>query len=106
LPGAEGQLAAPGRDYHAGRTGGFDPTVFLFDAHPGGVGLADRLFERAAELLDNARLLIETCPCKGGCPACVGPGAEEDGYRKRVSLHILNALELRQATPAPALVGS
>ncbi len=106
LPGAEGQLAAPGRDYHAGRTGGFDPTVFLFDAHPGGVGLAERLFERAAELLDNARLLIETCPCKGGCPACVGPGAEEDGLRKRVSLHILSALELRLATPAPALVGS
>ncbi len=104
LPGAEGQLAAPGRDFHAGRTGGFDPTVFLFDAHPGGVGLAERLFERAAELLDNTRLLIETCPCKSGCPACVGPA--DQGARKRVSLHILNALELRQATPQPARVGT
>jgi DEAD/DEAH box helicase domain-containing protein len=104
LPGAEGQLAAPGRDFHAGRTGGFDPTVFLFDAHPGGVGLAERLFERAPELLDNARLLIETCPCKGGCPACVGPA--EEGSRKRVSLQILNALELRHATPKPARVGT
>jgi len=104
LPGADGALAAPGRDFHAGRTGGFDPTVFLFDAHPGGVGLAERLFERAPELLDQARLLIETCPCQGGgCPACVGPA--EDGARKRVSLHILSALELRQATPKPARVG-
>jgi DEAD/DEAH box helicase domain-containing protein len=103
-PGGDGALSAPGRDFHAGRTGGFDPTVFLFDAHPGGVGLAERLFERAAELLDHARLLIETCPCASGCPACVGP--LEQGSRKRVSLQILNALELRHATPRPARVGS
>jgi DEAD/DEAH box helicase domain-containing protein len=106
LPGSDGPLAAPGRDFHAGRTGGFDPTVFLFDAHPGGVGLAERLFERAPELLDHARLLIETCPCRSGCPACVGPAGEEIGVRKRVSLQILNALELRHATPRPALVGT
>ena len=105
LSGADGALAAPGRDFHAGRTGGFDPTVFLFDAHPGGVGLAERLFERSAELLGHARSLIESCPCKsGGCPVCVGPA--EEGSRKRVSLQILNALELRQATPLPARVGS
>lgn len=103
LPGAEGERSAPGRDFHAGRTGGFDPTVFLFDAHPGGVGLAERLFERAPELLDAARVLIETCPCASGCPACVGPA---EGSRKRVSLQILNALELRYATPQPARVGT
>jgi DEAD/DEAH box helicase domain-containing protein len=103
LPGGAGALAAPGRDFHAGRTGGFDPTVFLFDAHPGGVGLAERLFERAPELLDDARLLIETCACPSGCPACVGPA--EEGSRKRVALHILGALELRHATPRPARVG-
>jgi DEAD/DEAH box helicase domain-containing protein len=103
LPGGAGALAAPGRDFHAGRTGGFDPTVFLFDAHPGGVGLAERLFERAPELLDDARLLIETCACPSGCPACVGPA--EEGSRKRVALHILNALELRHATPRPARAG-
>lgn len=103
LPGGDGELSAPGRDYHAGRTGGFDPTVFLFDAHPGGVGLAERLYERSAELLDNARLLIETCPCASGCPACVGPA--EESVRKRVALHILNALELRAATPRPAQYG-
>ena len=104
LPGGDGALAAPGRDFHAGRTGGFDPTVFLFDAIPGGVGLAERLFERAPELLQHARALIESCTCKsGGCPACVGPA--EEGSRKRVALQILNALELRHATPRPALVG-
>jgi DEAD/DEAH box helicase domain-containing protein len=68
---------APGRDPLGGRTGAFDPTVFLFDAHPGGVGLAPRIFERADELLRRAVQRIEGCPCPTGCPACVGPG--EDG---------------------------
>jgi ATP-dependent helicase YprA (DUF1998 family) len=54
--------------------------------------------------LDHARVLIETCPCPSGCPACVGPA--EEGSRKRVSLQILNALELRHATPRPARVGT
>ncbi len=92
-----------GRNPHTGHTGGFDPTVFLFDALPGGVGLAERMYERAPELLDRARSLIEGCPCKAGCPACVGP-EEDAGARKRVALAILTALELRAATPAPALV--
>jgi hypothetical protein len=30
--------------------------------------------------------MIETCPCKGGCPACVGPG---DSTRKAVALALL-----------------
>ncbi len=88
---------APGRDPHAGRTGGFDPTVFLFDALPGGVGLAERIHERAAELCSAAARLIETCACPAGCPACVGPSAE-GGPRKRVALQLLSALELTQRT--------
>jgi DEAD/DEAH box helicase domain-containing protein len=100
--GAEGELA-PGRDPFSGRTGGFDPTVFLFDAHAGGVGLAPRIFERAAELLERARTLIEGCPCGSGCPACVGP-TEFDGARKRLSLRLLSALALREASPFPPVV--
>jgi DEAD/DEAH box helicase domain-containing protein len=92
--------AAPGRDYFSGRTGGFDPTVFLFDAIPGGVGLAPRIYERAEELLVRARALIDGCDCEAGCPACVGPTAEH-GSRKRTAKDILIALELRVATPAP-----
>jgi DEAD/DEAH box helicase domain-containing protein len=93
----------PGRDPHNGRVGNFDPTVFLFDAHPGGVGLAERIFERAPELVDRARTLIERCPCPSGCPACVGP-SEDSGLRKRIALDVLGALELRIQTPLPAVV--
>jgi DEAD/DEAH box helicase domain-containing protein len=83
--------SAPGRDPFSGRTGGFDPTVFLFDALPGGVGLAPRIYERARELVERARTLIEACGCEAGCPACVGP-TEEHGSRRELSLRILAAL--------------
>ncbi len=100
--GAGGDLP-PMRDPHGGRVGGFDPTVFLFDSIPGGVGLAPRIYERAAELLGRARVLVEGCQCEAGCPACVGP-TEDRGSRKRTTLDILVALDLRAATPLPAQV--
>jgi DEAD/DEAH box helicase domain-containing protein len=49
------------------------PTVFLFDRYFGGVGLADRLFEKAHELLQASFQRIQECTCRDGCPSCVGP---------------------------------
>jgi DEAD/DEAH box helicase domain-containing protein len=89
----EAPAVAPGRDPHAGRTGQFDPTVFLFDALPGGVGLAERIYERGRELCWAAGKLIRSCPCPGGCPACVGPASEKNP-RKQVALELLSALGL------------
>ncbi len=58
---------------------GFDPTLFVFDRVPGGVGLATRLFGDRDALLTRARSLIELCPCESGCPACIGAaGIEPD----------------------------
>ena len=63
--------APPGRQVGGGP--GFDPTVFLYDHVPGGIGLAPRLFEERETLLRRARRLIEGCSCDDGCPACIGP---------------------------------
>ncbi len=52
---------------------GFDPTIFLYDHVPGGVGLAPRLFEERETLLLRTRALVEGCGCRDGCPACLGP---------------------------------
>lgn len=82
-----------GRDPLSGHTGKFDPTLFLFDAQPGGVGLAERVYERARELLQAAARLIQICPCQHGCPACVGPTLEGGG-RKQPALSLLGALRL------------
>ena len=65
--GTESEPAS--RNPHAGRVGKLDPTVFLFDAVPAGVGLAERIFERAVDLTSRAKDLIARCPCHGGCPA-------------------------------------
>ncbi|MGA9521628.1 MAG: DEAD/DEAH box helicase [Myxococcaceae bacterium] len=79
---------------------GFDPTIFLYDHIPGGVGLSPRLFDQRGELLRRARRLMEGCECEDGCPACIGPamGVPAPGaavvseHRKRLALELLSAL--------------
>jgi DEAD/DEAH box helicase domain-containing protein len=45
--------------------------VFLYDGHPGGVGIAARTFEDLPELLSRVLALLDACPCDDGCPSCV-----------------------------------
>ncbi len=49
------------------------PTLYVYDRMPGGVGLAVAGYERLPELLAEAAGLLRSCPCDAGCPACVGP---------------------------------
>ena len=51
------------------QTGG--PTIFIYDGHPGGVGIARTAFARFEDLCEDALSLISECPCSGGCPSCV-----------------------------------
>ncbi|MCU0504800.1 MAG: DEAD/DEAH box helicase [Chloroflexi bacterium] len=52
------------------------PAIHLYEPVPGGVGLAERMYARHAELLDGAAELIAACACEAGCPACTGPRLE------------------------------
>jgi DEAD/DEAH box helicase domain-containing protein len=47
------------------------PTIFIYDGHPGGVGITRAGFERFEQLVADAHRLIGECPCKDGCPSCV-----------------------------------
>jgi DEAD/DEAH box helicase domain-containing protein len=47
------------------------PTIFIYDGHPGGVGITERGYEEFERLLGDARRLIDECPCESGCPSCV-----------------------------------
>jgi DEAD/DEAH box helicase domain-containing protein len=85
----------PSRDPFSGRTGGFDPTLFLFDAIAGGIGLSIRIYERSDELLARARRLVAGCQCKTGCPACVGPSEETQNIRNS-ALIVLDALDIHR----------
>jgi len=86
---AEGKPQSPEQD------AAFNPTVYLYDNHPGGIGLSEPLFRRAAELVAGAMLLVRSCECKNGCPTCVGPilAADEASERSAKTL-ALTLLEL------------
>jgi DEAD/DEAH box helicase domain-containing protein len=47
------------------------PTIFIYDGHPGGVGLTRAGYAAFERLVDDARRLISECPCRRGCPSCV-----------------------------------
>jgi DEAD/DEAH box helicase domain-containing protein len=51
------------------QTGG--PTIFIYDGHPGGIGITRRGFLAFDALVDDAHRLIGECPCEKGCPSCV-----------------------------------
>lgn len=46
-------------------------TIFIYDGHPGGVGITRRGYEEFERLLGDAERLIAECPCESGCPSCV-----------------------------------
>jgi DEAD/DEAH box helicase domain-containing protein len=68
------------------------PTIYLYEAVPGGIGLSERLFKRHDELITGARALIEACACDAGCPACTGPRLDPEVNGKQLALRLLAAL--------------
>jgi DEAD/DEAH box helicase domain-containing protein len=69
----------------------FRPTIYLYDSHAGGIGLAERLFEVLPELVRHARRTLAVCPCAWGCPSCVGP-VNEVGRRAKATASAILAL--------------
>ena len=47
------------------------PTIFVYDGHPGGVGITARGFEAFEGWVADTAKMIEGCPCEHGCPSCV-----------------------------------
>jgi DEAD/DEAH box helicase domain-containing protein len=47
------------------------PTIFIYDGHPGGVGITRQGFLAFEALVGDALRLIAECPCESGCPSCV-----------------------------------
>jgi len=47
------------------------PTIFIYDGHPGGIGITRTAFARFEELCEDALRLIAGCRCTDGCPSCV-----------------------------------
>jgi DEAD/DEAH box helicase domain-containing protein len=47
------------------------PTVFIYDGHPGGVGITERGFDEFEGWVRDTAALLRGCPCTSGCPSCV-----------------------------------
>jgi len=68
------------------------PTVFLYDVVPGGIGLAEKLFEVREDLIEASLALLMACDCPNGCPSCVGPQVEPRSPAKRAAKLLLERL--------------
>lgn len=70
-------------------------TIFIYDGHPGGVGISERGYERIEELWRATLDVIANCPCESGCPGCVySPkcGNNNHPLDKGVAVTLLKAL--------------
>jgi DEAD/DEAH box helicase domain-containing protein len=47
------------------------PTIFVYDGHPGGVGITERGFEQFEGWVADTARMVAACPCSSGCPSCV-----------------------------------
>ena len=45
--------------------------IFIYDAYPGGVGIAEKGFDLIRELWQTTLRAISECPCQEGCPSCI-----------------------------------
>ena len=71
------------------------PLVCVYDAYPGGVGLAERGFEVLEDWWSATMEAIDTCPCATGCPSCIQSpkcGNNNEPLDKAAAVTILTAL--------------
>jgi DEAD/DEAH box helicase domain-containing protein len=71
------------------------PTIFIYDGHPGGVGIARRGFDEFPHLVADASRLVAECPCADGCPSCVQSpkcGNLNEPLHKAGSLELMDSI--------------
>ena len=45
--------------------------IFIYDAYPGGIGIAEKGFDLIEQLWEATLKAITECPCQDGCPSCI-----------------------------------
>ncbi|MGM0365482.1 MAG: DEAD/DEAH box helicase [Actinomycetota bacterium] len=71
------------------------PSIFIYDAYEGGIGLSEKAFELFEKLVLMTYELVRDCSCENGCPACIySPkcGNENQPLDKQASEIILDVL--------------
>ncbi|TCP31537.1 DEAD/DEAH box helicase domain-containing protein [Scopulibacillus darangshiensis] len=65
------------------------PTIFIYDKYPGGIGLSEKLYDMMPQLLQEVKRMIGRCPCSSGCPSCIGTEGEGNLGVKSLILKLL-----------------
>ncbi|AJF26198.1 ATP-dependent helicase [Haloarcula sp. CBA1115] len=84
-----GGLSTP-RHPHTG-----EPTIFIYDGYPGGIGLTRAGYHDIGPLMDTTLSMLTSCDCADGCPACVQSphcGNANDPLDKHGAIHLLDGL--------------
>jgi DEAD/DEAH box helicase domain-containing protein len=71
------------------------PTIVIYDAHPGGSGIAELGYAAADHHLEATLDVISSCACEDGCPSCVQSpkcGNGNDPLDKAGAIQLLRAL--------------
>jgi DEAD/DEAH box helicase domain-containing protein len=70
----------------------YEPNIFIYDNYPSGIGLSQPLYEMHDQVIRETARLIRSCPCREGCPSCIGPKGEVGDLSKQVALDIVNLI--------------
>ncbi|MFQ5343421.1 MAG: DEAD/DEAH box helicase [Anaerolineae bacterium] len=71
------------------------PQIFIYDAYPGGVGIAEKGYELLTELWQATLEAIRDCLCEAGCPSCIQSpkcGNNNEPLDKQAAIVILQGL--------------
>ena len=69
--------------------------IFIYDAHPGGIGIAEKGFEVIKDLWEKTYRAVTECPCQDGCPSCIQSpkcGNNNEPLDKKAAIIILEEL--------------
>ncbi len=47
------------------------PQVFIYDGHPGGIGISEQGYHQIDRLWQATLDTVASCPCEEGCPSCI-----------------------------------
>ncbi|GEO26141.1 putative ATP-dependent helicase YprA [Alicyclobacillus acidoterrestris] len=68
------------------------PTLYVYDAYPGGIGLSERVFRDRDLILSSSFDMIRQCSCEFGCPSCVGPGHVDEHLKERARMLLIASM--------------
>ena len=69
-------------------------TIFVYDGHPGGIGLASEAYLQFDRLMSRTAEAVRSCPCENGCPSCVHSPKCGSGNRPIDKLACIRLIDL------------